>query len=53
MNIWPTAPQAAKESIAGKIAGFRCMKARASENSDELPVEGERGVGGIRGEMNK
>ena len=53
MNIWPIAPQAAKESIAGRIAGLRCMKARAAENSEEPPVVGERGVEGIRGEMNK
>ncbi len=53
MNIWPTAPQAAKDSIAGRIAGLRCMKARAAENSEEPPVAGERGVGGIKGETNK
>lgn len=53
MNIWPIAPQAAKESIADRIAGLRCTKARAAENSEELPVLGERGVGGIRGEMHK
>lgn len=53
MNIWPIAPQAAKESMAGRIAGLRCMKARAAENSEESRVVGERGVGGIRGEMNK
>ena len=53
MNIWPIAPQAAKESMAGSIAGLRCMKAKAAENSEEPPVAGERGVGGIRGERNK
>ena len=39
--------------MAGRIAGLRCMKARAAENSEESRVVGERGVGGIRGEMNK
>lgn len=53
MNIWPMAPQAAKERIAGRIAGLRCMKARAAETSEEPPVVGERGVGGIRGERSK
>ena len=53
MNIWPIAPQAAKESMAGKIAGLRWMNARAADSSEEPPVVGERGVGGIRGEMNK
>ena len=53
MKIWPMAPQAAKERIAGRTAGLRCMKARAAENSEEPPVEGESGVGGIRGEKSK
>ena len=53
MNIWPIAPQAAKERIAGRTAGLRCIKARAAENSEEPPVVGERGVGGIRGEISK
>ena len=53
MNICPMAPQAAKERIAGSTAGLRCMKARAAENSEDPPVAGERGVGGIRGEMSR
>ena len=53
MKIWPIAPQAAKASIAGRMAGFRCMKTSAAENSEEPPVVGERGIGGIRGEMSK
>ena len=53
MNIWPMAPQAAKESIAGRTVGLRCMKAKAAETSEEPPAVGESGVGGIKGEMIK
>ena len=33
MNIWPTAPQAAKERTSGKTAGCRAMKFRAAASS--------------------
>ena len=39
--------------MAGRTAGLRWIKARAAENSEEPPVVGERGVGGIKGEMSK
>ena len=53
MKIWPMAPQAAKESIAGRRAGLRWMKERAAENSEGSVPLGERGVGGRRGERSR
>ena len=53
MKIWPIAPQAANESIAGRTAGLRWMKERAAENSEGSVPLGVSGVGGSRGERRR
>ena len=54
MNIWPMAPQAANERMAGRIAGLRFMKARAAVNSEPVvELVGLRGAVGRRGERRR
>ena len=53
MKIWPIAPQAANDRIAGRTAGLRWMNETAAENSEGSVPFGERGVGGRRGERRR
>ena len=53
MNIWPIAPQAANERIAGSTAGLRWMNVRAVVSSEVEVEVGLRGVVGMRGERRR